>query len=194
MRHNQLRDTTADLLREVSNDVSVEPRLQPLTGEYFPPSTNTEDDARLDIRAKGFWDNQQQDTFDVRVFIPFAPSYRESTLAANYRRHEQQKRREYGLRVREVDRGYFTPLVFTTGGGMAPEATVFFKRLASMIAEKRGESYSSTMGWLRCVIGFCLLRASLTFIRSSRSMTGDQAATESNTAKATAMGRFSKSH
>ena len=55
---------------------------------------------------------------------------------------------------------------------MAPEATVFFKRLASMIAEKCGESYSSTMGWLRCVIGFCLLRASLTCIRSSRSMTG----------------------
>ena len=129
IRHNQLRDTTADLLREFCNDVSVEPRLQPLTGEYFPPSTNTEDDARLDIRAKEFWDNRQQDAFfDLRVFYPFAPSYCESTLAANYRRHEQQKRREYGLRVREVDRGYFTPLVFTTGGGMAPEATVFFKQ------------------------------------------------------------------
>ena len=103
IRHNQLRDTTADLLREVCNDVSVEPRLQPLTGEYFPPSTNTEDDAKLDIRTKGFWDNRQQDAFfDVRVFYPFAPSYRESTLAANYRRHEQQKRREYGLKVREV--------------------------------------------------------------------------------------------
>ena len=42
---------------------------------------------------------------------------------------------------------------------MAPEAKVFFKRLASMIAEKRGESDSNTMGWLRCVIGFCLLRS-----------------------------------
>ena len=77
---------------------------------------------------------------------------------------------------------------------MAPEATVFFKLSASMIAEKRGESYSSTMGWLRCVIGFCLLRASLTCIRSSRSMTGNQAAADSNIAEATAMGWFSKSH
>ena len=77
---------------------------------------------------------------------------------------------------------------------MAPEAKVFFKRLASMIAEKRGESNSNTMAWLRCVIGFCLLRTSLTCLRSSRSVAAHLKVTDSNIAEATATGRLSKSH
>ena len=32
----------------------------------------------------------------------------------------------------------FTPLEFTTSGGMAPEATTFFRRLAGLVSEKRG--------------------------------------------------------
>ena len=66
-------------------------------------------------------------------------------------------------------RAGFTPLVFTTSVGMASEATVFIKRLASMLAEKRGESYSETMGFVRCAVSFCLLRAVLSCIRSSYS-------------------------
>ena len=125
LRHNQLRDTIADLLKEVCCNVSVEPHLQPLTGENFPASTNTQDEARLDVRARGFRDNCDQDAFfDIRVFYPFAPTYQESSMVANYRQHEQKKRREYGLRVREVDQESFTLLVFTTGGGTAPEGTV----------------------------------------------------------------------
>ena len=50
---------------------------------------------------------------------------------------------------------------------MAPEATVFMKRLASMIADKREEPYSTTIAWLRCVISFCLLRSSLRCLRAS---------------------------
>lgn len=169
MRHNQLRDVIAELLREVCNDVSVEPRLQPLNGECLPSAANKEDEARLDVQAKGFWNNQQDAFFDVRVFYPFASSYRDSRLASVYRQHEQRKRLEYGKRVRDIERASFTPLVFTTSGGMASEATVFFKRLASMLAEKRGESYSETMGFVRCAVSFCLLRAVLSCIRSSYS-------------------------
>ena len=36
MRHNELRDITADLLQEVCSDVQVEPPLQPLSGEHCP--------------------------------------------------------------------------------------------------------------------------------------------------------------
>lgn len=169
LRHNQLRDVIAELLREVCNDVSVEPRLQPLNGECLPSAANKEDEARLDVRAKGFWNNQQDAFFDVRVFYPFASSYRDSRLASVYRQHEQRKRLEYGKRVRDIERASFTPLVFTTSGGMASEATVFFKRLASMLAEKRGENYSETMGFVRCAVSFCLLRAVLSCIRSSYS-------------------------
>ena len=68
LRHNETRDLLADLFREVCPDVCVEPRLQPLSGESFPASTNAQDEARLDIRAKRFWGNRQQDAFfNVRV-------------------------------------------------------------------------------------------------------------------------------
>ena len=69
--------------------------------------------------------------------------------------------------MREVEHGAFTPLVFTAGGGAAPEATVCLKRLSGMLADKRGIAHSATMGWLRCAIGFCLLRSSLLGIRAS---------------------------
>ena len=49
---------------------------------------------------------------DVRVFNPGAPSNRPFKSA--YRRHEKEKRHQYEQRVREVEHGYFTPLVFTT--------------------------------------------------------------------------------
>ena len=169
IRHNDLRDTISTLLSEVSQEVTSEPRLQPLSGETLRPlSANMSDEARLDIRARGFWDGLQDAFFDVRIFHPFASSYQNSTLSALYRQHEQKKRREYGDRVREVEHGCFTPLIFTTSGGAAPEATIFLRRLASMLCDKRGETYSATMGWLRCAISFCLLRSSLRCLRASQ--------------------------
>ena len=117
---------------------------------------------------RGFWGIRQQDAFfDVRVFYPFAPSYRNSRIQTVYRQHETQKRLHYGRRVLDVERGCFTPLVFTTGGGMAQEATACLKRLASLLSERRNEPYCTVMGWLRCAISFCLLRSSLACIRGS---------------------------
>ena len=56
VRHNEIWDVTADLLTEVCNDVCIEPDLQPLTGEALTgSSSNTQDGARLDIAANGFW-------------------------------------------------------------------------------------------------------------------------------------------
>ena len=168
-RHNRLRDLIAALLQEVCANVSTEPLLQPITGESLGPSANKDDNARLDVCAGGFWGIEQQDAFfDVRVFYPFASSYRQSKLPSVYRQHENKKRREYGQRVREIERGSFTPLVFTTEGGMAGETTVFIKRLASMMSQKRNESYSCVLGWIRCTVSFCLLRSSLMCLRGTR--------------------------
>ena len=122
------------------------------------------------MKARGFWNNDGQDAFfDVRVFHPFAPTYQRSSLTSLYRQHQNQKRREYGFRVREVERGSFTPLVFTTNGGAAPEAATFLKRLASQISDKKNEPYSVVMNFLRCRLSFSLLRSSLLCLRGSRS-------------------------
>ena len=80
IRHNELRDFTASLLKETCHGVATEPSLQPITSETFQTaSVNKQDGARLDIVANGFWGGvYERAFFDVRVFNPFAPSNRHS--------------------------------------------------------------------------------------------------------------------
>ena len=106
--------------------------------------------------------------FDVRVFNPSAPTNRSHQLTANYRRHEKEKRCTYEQHVREVERASFTPLVFAASGGMGKAATVFYKRLAALLAQKRHQPYSTTMGWLCTALSFALLRSTVLCLRGSR--------------------------
>ena len=174
IRHNEIRDLTASLMTEVCNDVQLEPDLQPLTGEQLTYTTaNVEDGARLDIAANGFWGGRYERTFiDVRIFNPHAPSNRNSDLATCYRKHERSKKRAYEQRVREVEHASFTPLVLSASGGMARGATNFYKNLASKLAMKWNQSYSTTISWLRCRLTFSLLQSSIQCIRGSRSSQG----------------------
>ena len=98
---------------------------------------NREDGAHLDIVAENFWGgDRQRSFFDVRVFNPLAQTYQNTSLAQCFQRNELEKRRAYDERVREIEHGSFSPLVFSTSGSMGPTATVVYKRLASMITEK----------------------------------------------------------
>ena len=74
--------------------------------------------------------------------------------------------------MREIEHGSFTPLVFSLTGGMEKAATVFYKRLASLIAVKREQPYSSTLSWLRYSLGFALLKCAIQCIRGARSSIG----------------------
>ena len=76
-----------------------------------------------------------------------------------------KKRQEYGRRIIDIEHGTFTPLVLTTGGGMA---RVFYKQLASLLAERRSEKYSVMMGWLRCTLLFNLLCSAIMCVRGTR--------------------------
>ena len=174
IRHNEIRNMTATLLTEVCHDVCIEPGLQPVPSEALTGATaNHQDGARLDIAASGFWGGTYERTLlDVRVFNPHAPSNRQPSIASCYRRHEQTKKRAYEQRCREVEHASFTPLVMSATGGLAKEATIFYKRLASMLASKWDHSYSSTLCWLRCRLNFSLLRSSIQALRGSRSSIG----------------------
>ena len=56
IRHNEIRDLTANLLTEVCNEVCIEPNLQPTTSDQLSGATaNSQDGARLDISANGVW-------------------------------------------------------------------------------------------------------------------------------------------
>ena len=111
IRHNDLRDLTANLLTEVCKDVDIEPQLLPVTGETFNNrTTNTSNEARVDIKSKRFWVRGQQAFFDVRVFDPNADRYLNKALPQCYIQNEKEKKRQYNERVLEIDHGSLPPL------------------------------------------------------------------------------------
>ena len=164
-----MRDITAELLSKVCNDVAIKPPLQSLSGEVITPqSANRQDDARANIHARGFWGQRQSAFFDIMVFHPNAQSYRNTSIPSVYRRHEQQKKREYGDRVREVELASFTPLVFSTSGGMGKEAVTFYHRLVELLSRRNTMTYSSTLAWLRCLLSFSLLRSATIYVHPGK--------------------------
>ena len=128
------------MLSMVSNDVEIEPVPQELTGESLPSGANRAPDARLDIHARGFWERQRSAFFHVRVCHPNADSYSDLDLKQVYKHHENDKKRLYTQRVMDVEQGTFTPLVFTTTGGMGEECKRYHNRLAELIAAKKERS------------------------------------------------------
>ena len=168
LRHNNVRNLTANMLKEVCSDVAIEPPLIELTGENFKlKSTKTGDESRTDICARGFWIKGQQAFFDVRVFDPNASCYLHQSMQQCYIKNENEKKRHYNERILNVDNRSFTPLVFSLYGGMSRECKTFYGRLADMIAEKRKTLPSITSSWIRTKICFALLRASFLCIRGS---------------------------
>ena len=132
-RHNEIRDLEAEMLRTVCTDVEIEPLLQGITGEELNRGANKTPDARLDVHARGFWDRQQSAFSDVRVCHPNRDSYRELSPKQIFQLHENEKKRQYSRRVLEVEQGSFTPLVFTSTGGMADECKKFLYLLKMYI-------------------------------------------------------------
>ena len=110
IRHNEIRDITANLLTEVCRDVQVEPDLQEVSNEVLSGrSAITTDGTRLDIAASGFWGGRYERTFlDVRVFNPYAPSNRQTTTDKCFQKHEMEKKKAYEQRVREIEHASFT--------------------------------------------------------------------------------------
>ena len=123
------------------------------------------------------WTSEQTDSgtvhgsvfFDVRIFNPTAQSCHNQSLPACYHRHELEKRRHYEDRVIQIEHGCFTPLVFSTSGGMGPSASIFFKRLASLLSMKKNAHYGSVMSWIRCKISFALIHSAILCLRGTRS-------------------------
>ncbi len=89
-------------------------------------------------------------------------------LYIKHKKHEGEKKRGYNARVLNVEKATFTPLVFSTHGGMGQEAESFHKRLATLIATKRGQLYNDVMSFVRRRLRFCILRACLAAIRGYR--------------------------
>ena len=99
---------------------------------------------------------------------PNSPSYRRKTISQIYEQHEDDKKRCYNNRIIQVEKATFTPLIFSTTGGMAHECTLFHKKIAQLISEKSKEEYSHVMNHLRTRLRFTLLKSTLIAIRGER--------------------------
>ena len=117
---------------------------------------------------EGFWCPLQKAYFDVRIIHPNSPSYLDTPVEKLYKQHENIKKTAYNRRVLEVEHGSFTPLVFSTGGGMGKEALKYHNRLAALISAKRNESYNDVITYIRRKLRFSILRTTLVAVRGTR--------------------------
>ena len=111
MRHNDLRDAEARLLKQVCHDVKVEPGLLPT--EQDAPG-NVAEMARSDISVRGLWSSYQKTFMDVSH--PTSKTNMSKSLKQICHRHEEETKGEYNDRILHTERATFTPLVFLTTG------------------------------------------------------------------------------
>ena len=165
LRHDTVRNTIAHLLETAKgcSDIEIEKHLTPLENDEkkrAPRTSNTTEGARMDVTALGFWGPLQRVFCDIRVFNPLAPSKGFKSAEAQKKDNEKEKKDAYQWRVKEIERGTFTPLVFTVQGGCGRECDAFLKQLSEKIAKKSGEDQSSIMAWIRTKLSFALVRTS----------------------------------
>ena len=178
IRHNVVRDTIGEILQEVCKDVRIEPQLLPVTGEELPARANTADGARADVSAIGLWQPLNRAFLDIKVFNPLASSNATQDLQQVYRRHEQEKKAQYNDRVMEIEKGTFTPVIFSCSGGASKEANRLLKAIAQKLAEKRSEAYSTSISFIRRRISFDLVRTCVISFRGDRGCKRDLAIEE----------------
>ena len=68
----------------------------------------------------------------------------------------------------QIEKGTCNGLVFSTTGGMGPQATMFLKRVATLLAAKTGQDKSLVMANLRRRLRFELLKTVLIAVRGHR--------------------------
>ena len=168
-RHDGVRDVVAKILNEVAYDVETEPPLQPLTGENLS-STNTDNEARLDVAARGFWQRGEKAFFDVRVFNPFAKTHLSTKLSTVFTTNEASKKREYNDRVIRIEHGTFTPIVTSAYGGYGRETSKFLSVLIDKVAEKHDMHTSIVANYIRTKLSFEIVRSQVLCIRGSRTL------------------------
>ena len=109
-------------------------------GEHLNRESNKAQGVRLDIHTRGLWELHRSAFFHVRVCHPNVVPYRDLGTQQNYRIHEKEKKRLYSKRVQDIEHGAFTPLVFTTTGGMGKECLMYHSRNSTVDCRQKMEA------------------------------------------------------
>ena len=104
----------------MGKNVQVEPHLQPLDNEVMNlRSATTSSDARLDVKAGGFWSRGETAFFDVRVTHVNSKTNQGKSTVAIFKEQESEKKRKYQQRVLEVEMGSLPHLFLEPTPGWA---------------------------------------------------------------------------
>ena len=103
----------------------------------------------------------QEDFLDIKVFDPNANRYLSATLQRCHEINEKEKKRNHNNRILQIELGTFTSLAFSTCGSRERECVKFYSKLAELLSDKRKESISLTVNWVRTKFCFGLLKSCL---------------------------------
>ena len=154
----------------MAKDVQIEPSLLPVGNTELLPGTTRKEQARLDISARGVHSPCDRSFYDVRVTHTNCARYQGKSLEEIYEMCEKEKKTKYNDRILQVEKASFTPLVFTTSGGMGPECEKLNKKIAQSMATttRKHEHYSKIMNHVRTRLRFALLKSILVAVRGYR--------------------------
>ena len=145
-------------MSSVCIDVEIDPLLRESSNEQLSKGANNAADATLDIHPGGFRS-------------PKADTCKDLELSNIHKLHEEVKKGKYAERVNIIEHGTFTPLVFTTTGGMRKECKIYHNRLAELIAKlNKKREYHTKIAWKRAKTCCSLHRSSLVCLRGSRTL------------------------
>ncbi len=180
-RHNEIRDTLADLASKALTPSAV--RNEPLIhtscpaekmsdlDHAKPPVTRNlhknRDDLRGDLLLRGFWGRGTDCIIDVRVTDTDAKSNISKDPAKVLEAHEKEKKRKY-LKSCLEQRRHFTPFVVSTDGLIGKEAKTLLKKLSSLLADKWEKPYSVVCGYVNAQMSIAIVRATHLCLRGSR--------------------------
>ena len=172
-RHNDVRDTTRELMKQQFTDVSEnEEFLLPLTEEEIKglkySTARTGNDARPDLRIGGLFQSGQQAYTDFYIFDSAAPSYLGTDLEQVYKEREAVKNRAFEERIRNIDHGKFYPSVASTCGGLAKQFDDSLSILAEKLSEHHDMAYSHLKMLMRVKVQFSIIRGVVRCIRGTR--------------------------
>ena len=160
LRQNEIVNDTADVLSMVYKGVRKEPTLS--------TAPNSNDKFQTEISVCSFWQRLQRLLVGVTISYPFAPSYRNQSLAITIKTIKNQKERKCNQLILDGENSSFTPLEFTTNSGIKTKTKQFYRRLSQLLCEKSDVSYSDTNAQVKQQIRFSLLRTSIFCSRGSQ--------------------------
>ena len=142
-RHDNIKNLLVASLAKVCKNVESEPRMIPPDNEEFRlQSTNTSEEARLDVKARSFWSKRVNVFFDVPLTHVNSKSNQGLSTSKIFENHENEKKRLYNQQIVDVEHGTFTLLIFGTNGVVGEECSLFLKKLTEKLSFKTDESYA----------------------------------------------------